>query len=703
MTNNPLYQIAEFPEFDKILPEHGVPAVRALMTEAAEKVAEIESSCTPTWNGRIVSVQKATEQVWRAWGLIEHLVSVANCQDWRTVEETLQPEVVSFAVRVSQSRPLYDALVAIRDSSEFTSLDIGRQRVVESAIRSARNSGVGLNGAEKEEFNAILNELSSLSMKFSNNVIDATKAFSLILRDKRDVAGLPPTLLDACAQSAREAGETQATAEDGPWRVTLEHAVYAPFMQYGERRDIRESLFRASIARASQGDIDNTPLVEKILSQRRRMAQLLGYANYAELSLSSKMADKVDAVYAMIDIIGDIAISKARQDLDELEKFAKAHGFSDVALKSWDIAYWSRLQVENLFGFSPESLRPFFQLEKVLDGLFSLARKLTGVKIVSADGTAPVWHPDVRFFKVMDEADQTIAWFYLDPYSRPETKRGGAWMNEFQTREVLPDGTVKLPIALMVCNQAVPSGDKPSCMTPSEISTLFHEFGHAMQHMLTRVDIPEASGINNIEWDAVEVASQFMENWCSRPEILRGLSCHVSTQAKLDEEMLRRIHESETHHEAIQTVRQLRFALVDMDLHAKFPSEEMKTVIEVEKASANRFSLLPPLPEDRFLCSFTHIFSGGYSAGYFSYMWADVLAADVFGLFEEAGLENDEAVQRIGRRYAQTLLGEGGARHPMEVFKSFRGREPDVTALLRHKGLIDRNASVAKPSVEKLA
>ncbi len=688
MDTNPLYRLAEFPQFNKILPEHGVAAVRALIADAEKAVLVVEANCPATWDGRIKAVRDATTPVWRTWGVIEHLISVSNNEAWRKVEETLQPEIVAFTMRVMQSRPLYDALSSLQDSETFVSLDEGKKRVIASTLRSARNSGVGLEGEQKTAFNAIINELSSLSMKFSNNILDATKAFSLTLKDKADVVGLPVTLLEACAQAANAAGEKDASATEGPWRITLEYSVYGPFMQYSERRDLRETLYRANIARASEGPLDNRPLIERILSLRKQMAEALGYQNYSELGLSSKMAAKADAVYSMIDTIGDVSIAKAHEELAELKKYAQSCGFADGPLMNWDLSYWARHQVETLYGYSPEQLRPYFQLEKVLNGLFKLVGKLAGVKIVPADGMEPVWHPDVRFFRMTDAADTTLAWFYLDPYSRPETKRGGAWMNEFQTREVLPDGTVKLPIALMVCNQAIPSGGKPSCMSPIEISTLFHEFGHAIQHMLTTVDIPEASGINNVEWDAVEVASQFLENWCSRPEILRDLSCHVDTGEKLDDETLACIKASETHHAAMQTVRQLRFSLVDMDLHTKFPSANFKSVADVEKAAAERFAVIPSLPEDRFLCSFSHIFSGGYSAGYYSYMWADVLAADAFGLFEEHDLHSDADVKRIGKRYTETILAKGGAMHPMEVFKAFRGREPDVTALLRQKGLI---------------
>ncbi len=687
MSDNPLLPLAEFPDFAAIRPEHAAPAVEAMIAEAERRVAALERRCEPTWDGRVAALHDATAPLWRAWGVVEHLLSVANCDAWREVEKSLQPAIIAFSMRIMQSRPLYDALAALQASPSFATLDAGRRRVVENALLSARHSGVALDGEAKTRFNAIVQELSSFSMTFSNNVIDATKAFALTLRGRDDVAGLPATLLGACAEAARNAGEADASPEAGPWRVTLEHAVLGPFMQYAERRDLREQLYRASVARAASGDIDNTPVIARILELRREMAQLVGYPDFAALSLAGKMAGAAEPVYAMFDRVGAAAIEPARAELADLQRFAEANGFADGPLRPWDTAYWARRQVEARFGYSPESLRPFFPFEHVLAGLFALVEKLTGARVLPADGQAPVWHPDVRFFRMADAAGETIAWFYLDPYSRPETKRGGAWMNEFQTREVLPDGTVRRPIALMVCNQAVPSGGRPSCMTPGEIATLFHEFGHAIQHMLTRVDIPEASGINNVEWDAVEVASQFLENWSARPEVLRSLSRHVDTGAPLDDDTLRRIHASDTHHAAMQTVRQLRFALVDLDLHAKFPSETCPTVEETEAAAARRFAVMPPIPEDRSLCSFTHIFAGGYAAGYYSYLWAEVLAADVFCAFLETGVGNDDAVRRLGRRYAETFLARGGAEHPMDVFKAFRGREPDPAALLRLKGL----------------
>jgi oligopeptidase A len=684
---NPLYNLAEFPEFDKIQPGCAVSAIKAHIEDAEKAVTELESNTDLTWDGHVIKRFNATQPLWRAWGIVSHLTSVSNNEEWRKVEETLLPEIIKFSIRVSQSLPLYKSIETLRNSPHYDELDEGQQRVIDRMLLDAKNSGVALVGEGKEKFNEYINRLSVLSMNFTNNVLDATKEFSLWLRDKNDVKGLPGTLLNACAQSARDSGETDATEDKGPWRITLEQAVFGPFMQYSERADLREKLYKAHITRASSGEKDNSPLIDEILSLRNSVAGILGYENYAQLSLSSKMAGNSRAVYQMIDMVGDVAIPKSRDEMKELLKFAQSKGYKGKQLYNWDVAFWSRLHVEELYNYSPEELRPYFQFENVLDGLFKLMERLTGIKVKPADGAVQVWHKDVRFFEISDENNNKIAYLYLDPYSRPESKRGGAWMNEFQTREKTGSGDIKLPVALIVCNQAVPAGGKPSCMTPGEINPLFHEFGHVSQHILTKVDIPQASGINNVEWDAVEIASQFLENWSLRPEVLKSLSSHVDTGEKLDDEILARIFDSEKHMAATKTLRQLSFALMDMDLHSKYSADHDVTPNDIALVATKRFAVIPPLPEDRFLCSFSHIFAGGYAAGYYSYMWSDILAADVFSAFEEAGLENPGAIAYLGRRYTDTVLALGGSQKPLEVFKAFRGREPDPAALLKSKGL----------------
>ena len=701
MDANPFFSPDRFPHFDALTPEAAREALPALIAETEEKVSALEARCEPTWEGRVAALTAATEPFSFAWHLVGHMLGTCNSPAWRTVQEELQPAVVRLSLRIAQSRPLYDALLALRDGPEWASLPEGRRRVVEAAIRDARDAGVGLDGAARERFLQIATRLSELSTKFSNNTLDATKAFALVLRDPAEVAGLPPAVLALCADAfnavradeagAGGSGETPdccATPEAGPWRVTLEAAIYGPFQQYAERSDLRETLYRARATRAAPGPFDNSAILTEILALRREQAALLGFPDYARLALDSRMAKAPKAVRAMIDRIGGAAVPHARAELDALRAFAREHGAAGE-LRNWDVAYWSRRRLEALYGYSSETLRPYFQFPKVLDGLFALARELFGVAIEPCDGLAPVWHPDVRLFRVRDAASGAeLAHFYLDPYSRPATKQGGAWMDGLRARRRAPDGSVRLPLTLLCCNQAPPSGGRPSLMTLGEVDTLFHEFGHALQDMLTRVDDPECAGINNVEWDAVELASQFMENWCDRPETLRALSSHVETGAPLPEDLIARIQGARTYNQGLAAARQLVFAQTDLDLHEIVPSPELPDARAAADRAAARFSPMPPLPEERFLNTFTHVFSGGYAAGYYSYMWADILAHDAFAAFEEAGLGDPAARAATGRRYAATVLALGGSRAPADVFRDFRGRDPDPAALLRHKGLL---------------
>ena len=677
---------AGFPDFSALAPDAMREALPRLLADAEAGVAALERGAEPTWDGRVRALADATRPLTFAWHLVEHVLGVCNSDEWRALEEAFQPEIVRFSLRVAQSRPLFDALRALRDSPGFAAMPEGRRRVVETGLRDARDAGVALDGAARERFVAAATRLSGLSTKFANNVLDATKAFSLLLRSEDEAAGLPPSVRELLAASAREAGETGATADAGPWRVTLEQSAWGPFLQYAERRDLRETVYRALVSRASSGALDNGPVLEEILALRREQASLLGFPTFARLALDSRMAKTPEAVYGMIDRIGGAALAKGRAELASLRAFAAENGFA-AALEPWDLAYWSRRQLESLYGYSPETLRPYFPLPRVLEGLFGLAHELFGVTVEPADGEAPVWHPDVRFFRVRGEDGAPVAHFYLDPYSRPATKRGGAWMDELRSRERRPDGSLVLPLALLCCNQAPPAGGKPSLMTLVDVETVFHEFGHALQGMLTRVDDPECSGINNVEWDAVELASQFMENWCREPGPLRDLSRHVDTGEPLPDDLIARIRGAATFGTGRATMRQLSFALLDLDLHEKVPCADLPDAAAAQKAAFDRFAVLPPIPEDRFLNAFTHVFSGGYAAGYYSYLWADILAHDAFAAFEEAGLSNPAARGATGRRYAATVLALGGSRDPADVFRDFRGRDPSPDALLRHTGL----------------
>ncbi|MGB3237533.1 MAG: M3 family metallopeptidase, partial [Geitlerinemataceae cyanobacterium] len=468
---------------------------------------------------------------------------------------------------------------------------------------------------------------------------------------------------------------------------TLDFPSYGPFMQHSTRSDLREKLYKAFLSRASSGELDNAPAIDRILELRREQAQLLGFDSYAELSLASKMASGVASVEALMEELRQVSYDAAKTELAELQAFATSGGYTQE-LKHWDVSYWAERQREAKFDFTEEELRPYFPLPQVLDGLFGLAKRLFGVTVTPADGEAPVWQEEVRYFQVADETGSPIAYFYLDPYSRPAEKRGGAWMDECVSRVKLTDvGTVRLPVAYLVCNQTPPVDGKPSLMTFREVETLFHEFGHGLQHMLTRVDYLGASGIRNVEWDAVELPSQFMENWCYDRSTLFSMAKHYETGETLPDSYYQKLLGSRTYMSGSGILRQLHFSWVDLELHAHYQPGGTETVRDVRDRLAKTTTILQPIPEDNFLCSFGHIFAGGYAAGYYSYKWAEVLSADAFAAFEEAGLDNEAAISQTGKRFRETVLAKGGSQHPMEVFKAFRGREPSTEALLRHSGL----------------
>ena len=699
ITDNPLLIGKGLPPFDAIKPEHVVPAMTQLLAELEAELASLEQQVTPTWSGLVEPLDRLTERLTWTWGIVGHLMGVKNSPELREAYETVQPEVVQFVNKLNQSQPLYKAFKALREDDAWSSLELAQQRIVEAAIREAELSGVGLDGekhgnetlSQKERFNAIQLELAELSTKFSNHVLDATKAFNLTLTSKDEVEGLPPSLLSLAAQTARAAGEEGATAETGPWRITLDYPSYVPFMEHSTRRDLREKLYKAFISRASSGELDNNSLIERILELRQEKAQLLGFNSYAELSLASKMAPNVEAVERLLEELRRASYDAALQDLAELKAFAASKGAPEGNdLKHWDISFWAERQREEKFAFSAEELRPYFPLPQVLDGLFALVNRIFGITVTAADGEAPIWHQDVRYFQIADETGTPIAYFYLDPYSRPQEKRGGAWMDECIGRsKMINNGTssTRLPVAYLVCNQTPPVDGKPSLMTFNEVETLFHEFGHGLQHMLTKVDYAGAAGISNIEWDAVELPSQFMENWCYDRPTLMGMARHYETGEPLPEHYYQKLLAARHYMSGSGMLRQLHFGFVDLELHHRYVPGGAETPADVRNRIAKATTILPPLPEDAFLCAFSHIFAGGYAAGYYSYKWAEVLSADAFAAFEEAGLDNEDAIATTGKRYRDTVLALGGSLHPMEVFKAFRGREPSTAPLLRHNGL----------------
>jgi oligopeptidase A len=613
-------------------------------------------------------------------------MGVMNSPEWRAVEERFRPEIVKFGLEISQNPAFFRLMREMREGAEWGRLDGTRRRILETALRHARQAGVGLEGAAKEEFNANQRRQAELSTRFSNNVMDATKAFGLLLTGKAEVAGLPLSSLRQASAAAVAAGHADATPENGPWRITLDYPSYIPFMKYAERRDLREKLMRAFITRASDGGLDNRPLIDELLALRRRAANLLGYGTFAQISLENKMAGTVAAADKLITDLVAASRGAAERELRELRDFARAEGCG-YELMNWDVAFWAEKMRMKLYDYDEEALRPYFQFPKVLEGLFGLANRLFGVTIAAADGTAPVWHPDVRYFTVRNEHGDTVASFYLDPYTRPATKRGGAWMNGAVGRERLPDGTLQLPVTYLVCNQTPPVAGKPSLMTFLEVTTLFHEFGHGLQHMLTTIDEPDAAGINNVEWDAVELASQFMENWCFHKGTALSMTAHVETGEPLPGGIFDKLHAARNFRAATMTLRQCYQSMIDLELYERHTPGGAETVAAAARRLEETAAVMPSLPEDQFLCGFMHIFSGGYAAGYYSYKWAEVLSADAFSAFEEAGLDDPQAVAGTGRRYRDTILAQGGSRHPMELFRELRGREPRIDALLRHQGL----------------
>jgi oligopeptidase A len=686
ITHNPLLIGKGLPPFDQIKPEQVVPAMTEVLQELEAKLTDVEANLAPTWEGLVLPLTEIEERLGWTWGIVGHLMGVKNSPELRQAYEEIQPEVVKFINRFSQSQALYKGFKQIRDSETWDTLEPAQKRIVESALRDAELSGVGLEGEKRDRFNQIQLELAEISTKFSNNVLDATQAFQLKLTEPAEVDGLPASALSLAAQTARSKGDENATPEAGPWVITLDYPSYVPFMKYATNRELREKVYRAFISRAATGDLDNNPIIQRILELRLEKAKILGFSSYAELSLARKMAPNVAAVEKLLEELRGVSYGAATKDLEELKAFA---GIEE--LKPWDTTFWAEKQQEAKFAFTDEELRPYFPLPQVLNGLFGLAQRIFNVKITSADGQAPIWHEDVRYFQVSSDRGEPIAYFYLDPYSRPADKRGGAWMNDCVGRaKMTVEGklTTRLPVAYLICNQTPPVDSKPSLMTFDEASTLFHEFGHGLQHMLTRVDYPGAAGINNVEWDAVELPSQFMENWCYDRTTLMGMAKHYETGETLPEHYYQKLLAARNYMSGSGMLRQLHLSLVDIELHHRYQPGGAETPSQVRARIAKNTTVLPPLPEDAFLCAFGHIFAGGYAAGYYSYKWAEVLSADAFAAFEEAGLDDETAVQETGKRFRDTVLALGGSQHPMEVFQAFRGREPQTEALLRHSGLV---------------
>ena len=685
------------PIFEAITPEAVREHIPALLQQLEAELSAFESNLQQalnqqlqlSWDTVMDPLQRLGERLRWSWGVVSHLNGVCNSAALREAHAEQQAAVVQFGNRAGQSQVIFAALQQLHERQ--VELDGTQQRILAAELRDMQLRGVGLEGEAKEAFNAASQKLAELSTRFGNQVLDATNGWTLRLTQPEEVEGLPPSLLGQLAQAAREAGEAEATPERGPWLMGLDMPRYAPFMQYSRRRDLRQQVYTAHVSRASgQGNdgLNNWPLIEEILQLRGEQARRLGYANWAEVSIAAKMAESEQAVETLLEELRTAAYPIARAELEALADCARSHGAVEADdLRPWDISFWAECLRKESFELDSEALRPWFPLPQVLEGLFSLSQRLFGITIKAADGEAPVWHPDVRFFQILDNGEP-IAAFYLDPYSRPGSKRGGAWMDECLVRSRKPDGTAVLPVAYLICNQSPPVGETPSLMRFEEVETLFHEFGHGLQHMLTSVERPQAAGINGVEWDAVELPSQFMENWCYDRATLMGMARHWQTGSPLSESDYAKLLAARTFMGGSATLRQVHFALVDLKLHSQWQPGCGHTPEQLRRQIAETTTVLAPIDEDAFLCSFGHIFAGGYAAGYYSYKWAEVLSADAFGAFEDVGLENEEEIRETGRRFRDTVLSLGGSLDPKEVFEAFRGRQPSSDALIRHSGLV---------------
>jgi oligopeptidase A len=690
-----------FPDYEAITPDQVQTLIPKLLQRLSDQFAALETSLDDAlgagaplgWDMVMPPLHRIGEQLRWSWGVVTHLNAVCNSPELRDAHASQQADVVRFSNRLGQSRSLHQALEALQQRPSDP-LDRTQQRILASELLSMQQRGVGLRGDSQAAFNAASERLAELSTHFGNHVLDATQAWHLVVEDPSRIAGLPERAREALAQAAREAGDrhadgSEATAERGPWRLGLDMPRYIPVLSHADDRQLRETLYRAHVSRASSGELDNTPFIQEILELRQQQAQRLGYAHWAELSLAGKMAEDVPAVEALLEELRAAAYPTACRELEDLQACARRHGAAEAdALAPWDVSYWAEKLRQERFDLNQEALRPWFPLPQVLDGLFALCERLFGIRITGADGEAPIWHPDVRFFRVLERDGSPLAAFYLDPYSRPGSKRGGAWMDECLNRQPDGQGGWITPVAYLICNQTPPTDSSPSLMSFEEVETLFHEFGHGLQHMLTTVEHPQAAGINNVEWDAVELPSQFMENWCLDRATLMGLARHWQTGEPLPESDFEKLKRSRTFMTGFSTLRQVHFALTDLRLHSSWTPDLGISPDEMRRQIAATTTVIPPIAEDRFLCAFSHIFAGGYSAGYYSYKWAEVLSADAFAAFEEAGLDLDDQVSATGERFRSTVLSLGGSLSPAAVYEAFRGRAASTDALIRHSGLV---------------
>jgi len=674
LDNNPLLDFSGLPKFNQLKAEHVSPAIDYLLSEsrvAIEKLATTQDSVT--WDNFASKLEDIEERLARAWSQVGHINAVVNSPELREAYNENLSKLTDFYADLSQDERLYAKYRSLRNSSQFDALSETQKKIVENELRDFRLGGAELPAAQKARFKEIQEELSKLSSKFEENVLDNTNDYALYIEDASTLKGIPEDVLQAAADAAKADDKTG-------WKFTLHFPSYLPVLQYADNRELRETLYRAYATRASEfgkSEWDNTPIIAQILKLRQEAAQLLGFANYAELSVATKMADSAAQVKDFLQDLAAKAKPFALRDKIELEEYAFKLGIADM--QAWDVSYVSEKLREDKYAFSDLEVKQYFPEHKVLAGLFKVVETIFGIQVNKS--SAPVWHPDVSFYDIVRGNGELIGQFYLDLYAR-NNKRGGAWMDEAITRRKSVGGLTK-PVAYLTCNFSAPVGDKPALFTHDEVLTMFHEFGHGLHHMLTEVDDYSVSGIKGVEWDAVELPSQFMENFCWEWEVLRNMTAHVDTGEQLPRALFDKMVAAKNFQAGMQTVRQIEFALFDIRLHSEFDPHGATTALDVIEQVRDEVAVVRPPQWNRFPHNFTHIFSGGYAAGYYSYKWAEVLSADAYSMFEEDGVLSREA----GQRYWQEILARGGSRSAMESFAAFRGREPSIDALLRHNGM----------------
>ena len=682
MPNNPLLDFSDLPLFEDFRPEHVAPAIDTLLDQARAALATVCASEQPiSWETVIEPLEEATERLSRAWGVVGHLNAVADAAELREAYNAELPKVTQFWTELGQDQRLHARYKALRESASFQNLPPARQRIIDNALRDFRLGGAELVSPARERYADIQDRQAALSQKFSENVLDATNAFGLYIEDESELAGLP--------QDVRDAARAEAAAEErSGFKFTLRMPSYLPVMQYADNRAMRERMYHAYVTRASEfGDpaLNNAPLVTEILSLRQEEASLLGFTHFAEVSLEPKMARSPEEVIGFLRDLAQRARKFAERDFAQLKSFA-ADSLGLASLQAWDIAWASEQLKEARYAFSEQQVKQYFQAPRVLAGMFGLIERLFTLRISAETGPHQLWDNEVKLFRV-ERNGQLVGQFYIDLYAR-SNKRGGAWMDDARGRKRV-NGRTQTPVAYLNCNFQPPVGDRPATLTHDDVITLFHEFGHGLHHLLTRVDDLAVSGINGVEWDAVELPSQFMENFCWEWEVVCDMTAHIETGEPLPRELFDRMLAARNFQAGLQTLRQVEFALFDMRVHQNRPALDSAGAVQalLDEVRKEVAVLIPPA-YNRFQNSFSHIFAGGYAAGYYSYKWAEVLSADCYAAFEEAA-DDQQQLDQVGQRFLKEILSMGGSRPAIDSFKAFRGREPSPEALLRHSGMTD--------------